>query len=368
MTTSLALLTTLGIIILFVGIIVFIVSAFRVSLVWGFCVLFLPGAGLIFLLLHWAKARDGFIIVLVGIGLPLAAARLLLVAEDREKMATDVREWVTNYVASITSPDPFAAKSKDKDQPDGAAKKPPPAIPQTQVLDFSSVGGAQAPTDVGIRTPITVVAPTAGLLENDVQVTAAMAELTQRGKELSRRKEEMKNASQAEIIMLRTDIESYNKRLTEVKAAEMRLFQIKQQAYAEQRLATVPKNKLMGSLQGRQVIFDSAVLDRKRSILTLRQGDEKAPDVTLTVRFGGRVDEPFDKKRVIRDPAPDNSPAVSFDFRRGGGKSYNRGYGLYVDFAEDQPEGRIYLTLPDESKSSIQGTFRLGGAVEKKSG
>lgn len=367
MTTSLALLTTLGMIILFVGIIVFIVSAFRVSIVWGLCVLLLPGAGLIFLLLNWGKARDGFIIVLVGIGLPLAAARLLLDAEDREKMATNVKEWVTNYVTSITSPDPFAAQNKDKEQP-GAAKKPPPAIPQTQVLDFSSVGGAQAPTDVGIRTPTTVVAPTAGLLENDVQVTAAMAELTQRGKELSRRKDEMKNASQAELIMLRTDIEGYNKRLAEVKAAEMRLFQIKQQAYAEQRLATVPKNKLMGSLQGRQVIFDSAVLDRKRSILTLRQGDEKAPDVTLTVRFGGRVDEPFDKKRVIRDPAPDNSPAVSFNFRRGGEKSFNRGYGLYVDFAEDQPEGRIFLTLPDEAKSSIQGTFRLGGAVEKKSG
>lgn len=367
MTTSLILLSILGVLILLVGIVVFAVSAFRVSLGWGFAVLFVLPAP-VFLLLHWSKARDGFVIVLVGLGLPLAAARLLLDAEDREKLQTDVRDWVTNYYTSLTSPDPFSAQGGAKSDASGAAKKPPPAIPQTQVLDFSSVGGAQAPTDVGIRTPTTVIAPTAGLLENEAQITAAYAELTQKSKELSRKKEQIASAPPADQILLRNEIEAYNKRLGEVKAAELRIFQAKQQAYADQRLALVPKNKLLGNLQGRQVVFDSAVLDRKRAMLTFRQGDEKSPDVTLTVMFGGRVDEPFDKRRVIRDPAPDNSPAVSFNFRKGGSKSYSKGYGLYVDFAEDQPEGRIFLTLPDDAKSQIQGTFRLGGTAEKKSG
>lgn len=366
MTTSLALLSILGLLILLVGIVVFAVSAFRVSIGWGIAVLFVLPAP-IFLLLNWGKARDGFLIVLVGLGLPLAAARLLLDAEDREKLQTSIKEYVVN----LTSPDPFAAQNKDTaggSANSTGAKKPPPAIPQTQVLDFSSVGGAQAPADVGIRTPTTVIAPTAGLLENDVQVTAALAELTQKGKELARRKEQTASLPPAEQILLRTEIENYNKRLAEVKAAENRLFQAKQQAYAAQRLAMVPKNKLSGSLLGRAVVFDSAVLDRRRAILTLRQGDEKAPDVTLTVFFGGRVDELFEKKRVIRDPAPDNSPAVTVSFRRGANKTFSKGYGLYVDFAEDLPEGRILLTLPDETKSQIQGTFRLGGAVEKKTG
>lgn len=396
MTISLALLATLGGIILLVGIVVFVVGAFRASIVWGALVLLpplliggvlamgwlplpsglvvlgvIPLIGVVFLLLKFDKAKDGLVIMIVGCLLPVAAAYLLIAADEREKLITSLKEMAANY----TSPDPFAGnKTAGGEDKAGKSKKPPPAIPQTQVLDFSSVGGAQAPADVGIRTPTTVVAPTAGLLENDVQVTAAFAELTQKSKELAQRKERLKGSNEtAELIALKSEIESYNKRLAEVRAAEQRIFAIKMQAVADQRLAAVPKNKTSGSLQGRQVVFEHAELDRKRAMLTFKQGDLKAPEVTVTVMFGARVDEPFDKKRVVRDPAGDNSPAISVTMRGRTGqpltKSFNRGYGLYVEFAEDQPEGRIFLTLPDESKSLIQGTFRLAsGGAEKRSG
>ncbi len=42
-----------------VGSIMFIVAAFRTSITWGVCVLLVPGAALIFLIIHWNVAWKG---------------------------------------------------------------------------------------------------------------------------------------------------------------------------------------------------------------------------------------------------------------------------------------------------------------------
>jgi hypothetical protein len=49
-----------------IGTVMFIVAAFRVSLVWGLLVLFVPFAGLVFLIKYWPQAKRGFVISLAG--------------------------------------------------------------------------------------------------------------------------------------------------------------------------------------------------------------------------------------------------------------------------------------------------------------
>jgi len=48
------------------GTIMVAVAAFRVSLVWGLLVLFVPFAGLVFLIKYWAQAKRGFLVGLAG--------------------------------------------------------------------------------------------------------------------------------------------------------------------------------------------------------------------------------------------------------------------------------------------------------------
>lgn len=49
-----------------VGTVMFAVAAFRVSLVWGLLVLFVPFAGLVFLVKYWGQAKRGFLVGLAG--------------------------------------------------------------------------------------------------------------------------------------------------------------------------------------------------------------------------------------------------------------------------------------------------------------
>ncbi len=359
--TSVALLIVLGVIILIIGWIVVIVAGFRVSFGWGAAALFPPG-WLLFALLRWNKARDGVVIVVVGMLLPMAAFYLLVPVDDRDKFLSDARA----RLEQLRAPDPFAAAPGKPGSPTagGPQKQSLPPIPQTQVLDFSSVGGAAAPTDVAIRTPSTVVAPTQGLLETEAQVTAALAELTKLSTALSGRKEQFKGTTNtAELLILKSEIDAYNKRLTEVRTAEVRLARTRAAAAAQARLARVPAKRVQGNLMGKPFVMDAAALDRKRALLTLRQGDESAPDAVVTIAFGARVDEVFLDRSVVREPAPADSPPVTITLRRGGAKpvtkTFNQGYGVNVEFVEDGGDSRIILTLPDDTRSVLQGTFRI---------
>jgi hypothetical protein len=57
----------IGLILMLVGGIIFIISAFREGILWGLAVLFLPIVPLIFLILHWQRAKEGFFIQLYGL-------------------------------------------------------------------------------------------------------------------------------------------------------------------------------------------------------------------------------------------------------------------------------------------------------------
>ena len=56
-----------GLVLVLIGGVFFILAAFRTSLLWGLAVLFLPVVPLIFLIVHWHRAKGPFVIQLYGL-------------------------------------------------------------------------------------------------------------------------------------------------------------------------------------------------------------------------------------------------------------------------------------------------------------
>lgn len=56
-----------GLLTILVGSVLFIISAFREGILWGLAVLFLPIVPLIFLIVHWHRAKGPFFIQLYGL-------------------------------------------------------------------------------------------------------------------------------------------------------------------------------------------------------------------------------------------------------------------------------------------------------------
>jgi hypothetical protein len=56
----------LGFGIAFIGAVLFVISAFRVSILWGLGCLLLPIVTLIFLVLHWQESKNSFFLVMAG--------------------------------------------------------------------------------------------------------------------------------------------------------------------------------------------------------------------------------------------------------------------------------------------------------------
>lgn len=76
-------LALLGVLIFLFGGLLFILSAFEESILWGLGVLFLPLFGLIFLFTHWHRAKEAVYTKLCGIGAILLAVM----------MSSDGRPW-----------------------------------------------------------------------------------------------------------------------------------------------------------------------------------------------------------------------------------------------------------------------------------
>ncbi len=74
----------LGGLIALVGGILFLVAAFRESILWGLAVLFIPFAGLVFLIAHWQDAKKPFLLQLLG-SLIYSVAFFMMLPKDALK-------------------------------------------------------------------------------------------------------------------------------------------------------------------------------------------------------------------------------------------------------------------------------------------
>lgn len=70
------LLMFVGPIVLLIGALMFYFAAFRASVVWGLVCLLLPPACLVFLIMHWGKAKRAFTVLLVAVGIMSAGLAL----------------------------------------------------------------------------------------------------------------------------------------------------------------------------------------------------------------------------------------------------------------------------------------------------
>ena len=66
--------TIIGFIMVCVGGVMYLIAAFRESVMWGLGVLFLPIVPLVFLFMHWDRAKTAFFVQLLGILLVFGGA------------------------------------------------------------------------------------------------------------------------------------------------------------------------------------------------------------------------------------------------------------------------------------------------------
>jgi len=57
----------IGVIIMLIGGIMMLIEAFKEHVLWGLGWLLVPFVSLVFLIMHWAKAKKGFFIWLIGL-------------------------------------------------------------------------------------------------------------------------------------------------------------------------------------------------------------------------------------------------------------------------------------------------------------
>lgn len=69
-------LVLVGLLLVLLGALSFLFAAFREGLLWGLGVLFLPPLALVFLVVHWRRAKHGVVLTLWGLGIALAGMAL----------------------------------------------------------------------------------------------------------------------------------------------------------------------------------------------------------------------------------------------------------------------------------------------------
>ena len=110
-----------GVVMMLIGAIQILISAFRESILWGLGCLFLPFCALIYLIVHWEDAKSGFFLKLKGIFvIVLAVFGMAIFNVQRDRAArVHAREAPA---ASQPDNDPSATNSIEKGRPAASPK------------------------------------------------------------------------------------------------------------------------------------------------------------------------------------------------------------------------------------------------------
>jgi hypothetical protein len=127
-----------------------------------------------------------------------------------------------------------------------------------------------------------------------------------------------------------------------------------------------PASPAAGTVSGQPFAPQTADISRIRGrFLTLRQGDESNPDAEVRILLAAGKDENFAGKtyEVAPDAGP-GAPAISVarksQDRPAEPALFTDKYALRLEFGQESAgklPGRVYLCLPDESKTYLAGTF-----------
>lgn len=122
-----------------------------------------------------------------------------------------------------------------------------------------------------------------------------------------------------------------------------------------------PDAPAFGSIHRRAFTLDRATLTG--SNLTLRVGSKGSVELGLNVYFFNRLPEELSGKTAEVKPSDAKAPRVVLRWMEAKRESQTirSGYAMKVEFgtlADNALPGKIYLCLPDGSKSWVAGTFR----------
>jgi hypothetical protein len=128
-----------------------------------------------------------------------------------------------------------------------------------------------------------------------------------------------------------------------------------------------PTTPVSGKVCGRPFAPQASEVNRLRDrFLTLRQGDEFNPELEVKILLSSAKDESFSGKtyEIAPDAAPPVLPVVvswrSQERLPPETQLYTAKYALRLEFGQESGgklPGKVYLCLPDESKSCFAGTF-----------
>jgi DNA-directed RNA polymerase subunit RPC12/RpoP len=127
--------------------------------------------------------------------------------------------------------------------------------------------------------------------------------------------------------------------------------------------ASIPEATAVGSIHASGFFCERATLQGGH--LTLRQGRSGPADLGITVQLFAQQGEELSGKTV--EIKPDRAPPLpkivllwKDDQQKAARKNITEGYALKVAFgdaANGRIPGKIYISLPDENKSFVAGTF-----------
>jgi hypothetical protein len=138
-------LLVLSAIVSLIGSVLFAVAAFRVSVVWGLLVLFVPFAGLFFLVKYWAQAKRGFLVGLAGSAVALVGFLAF---------SAGVAARAQGQLGAIASQMKSELERQQKVSFPASSEKEPPAAPaEAAPAPSSPSSGGSLPVVLQARTP-----------------------------------------------------------------------------------------------------------------------------------------------------------------------------------------------------------------------
>jgi len=127
--------------------------------------------------------------------------------------------------------------------------------------------------------------------------------------------------------------------------------------------ATIPEEPVAGGIHGKGFYCERVTL--QGGDLTLRQGRTWPPDLGVTVLFFAKHSDQLRGKTV--EVGPERTPPLpqvtlrwKDDHEQAHTRNFTSGYALKMVFgqpANARMPGKIFLSLPDEEKSVVAGTF-----------
>ena len=124
---------------------------------------------------------------------------------------------------------------------------------------------------------------------------------------------------------------------------------------------TIPDGALAGSLHHQAFEVERATL--QGSNLTLRIGTKGSVELGLNIYFFNRQPEELGGKSAVVKPTDSTAPKVVLHWKDHERRSetFRDGYAMKIEFepvSGNALPGKLFISLPDDSKSWVAGTFR----------